>query len=144
MPAKIARSAPSAAVRGARTTAAVRAARRSCQNAATAQKSTPVWGSSGESRLNNLPGPYFQGPGRKNFRYRKAARVARAALLDLDGIILNRIGSLGFWSEIIGDTSLSFVQVAWTRRTRRQRWRRGSAMVCNGAVTDDQRVRLAG
>jgi hypothetical protein len=44
------RSAPSAAVRGARITAAVRAARRSCQNAATAQKSTPVWGSSGESR----------------------------------------------------------------------------------------------
>ena len=51
MPAKMARSAPSAAVRGARITAAVRAARRSCQNAATAQKSTPVWGSSGESRL---------------------------------------------------------------------------------------------
>ena len=48
MPAKMARSAPSAAVRGARITAAVRAARRSCQNAATAQKSTPVWGSSGE------------------------------------------------------------------------------------------------
>ena len=51
MPAKMARSAPSAAVRGARITAAVRAARRSCQNAATAQKSTSVWGSSGESRL---------------------------------------------------------------------------------------------
>ena len=48
MPAKMARSAPSAAVRGARITAAVRAARRFCQNAATAQKSTPVWGSSGE------------------------------------------------------------------------------------------------
>jgi hypothetical protein len=45
------RSAPSAAVRAARITAAVRAARRSCQNAATAQKSTPVWGSSGESGL---------------------------------------------------------------------------------------------
>ena len=62
MPAKMARSAPSAAVRGARITAAVRAARRSCQNAATAQKSTPVWGSSGESRLpcrSNLYQPVF-------------------------------------------------------------------------------------
>ena len=48
MPAKMARSAPSAAVRGARITAAVRAARRSCQNAATAQKIHPglgfIWG----------------------------------------------------------------------------------------------------
>ena len=51
MSAKMARSAPSAAVRGARMTAVVRAAKRSCQNAAKAQKSTPVWGSSGESRL---------------------------------------------------------------------------------------------
>ena len=48
------RSAPSAAVRGVRITAAVRAARRSCQNAATAQKSSPVWGSSGESRVMAL------------------------------------------------------------------------------------------
>ena len=37
---------------GCRITAAVRAARRSCQNAATAQKSTPVWGLSGESQLS--------------------------------------------------------------------------------------------
>jgi hypothetical protein len=44
----------SAIVRSARITTAIRAARRSCQKAAKTQKSTFVWGSSGESRLNRF------------------------------------------------------------------------------------------
>ena len=45
---------PSVAVRGARIAAVVRAAKRSCQNAAKAQKTNPVWGSSGEFRIREL------------------------------------------------------------------------------------------
>jgi hypothetical protein len=43
----------SAIVRSARITTAIRAARRSCQKAAKTQKSTFVWGSSGESRFKS-------------------------------------------------------------------------------------------
>ena len=50
MPAKMARSAPSAAVRGAKVTAAVRAASPACQNAAKAQKFVVVRSSSGVTR----------------------------------------------------------------------------------------------
>jgi len=51
MLAKMARSAPRSPFGVPRMTAIVRAAKRSCQNAAKAQKSTTVRGSSGESRL---------------------------------------------------------------------------------------------
>jgi len=50
MLAKMARSAPRSPFGVPRMTAIVRAAKRSCQNAAKAQKSTTVRGSSGESR----------------------------------------------------------------------------------------------
>ena len=52
MLAKMARSAPRSPFGVPRMTAIVRAAKRSCQNAAKAQKSTTVRGSSGESRIN--------------------------------------------------------------------------------------------
>ena len=51
MPAKMARSAPRPPFGAPTVTAVVRAASPSCQNAAKAQKFTPVRGSSGESRL---------------------------------------------------------------------------------------------
>ena len=51
MLAKMARSAPRSPFGVPRMTAIVRAAKRSCQNAAKAQKSTTVRGSSGESRF---------------------------------------------------------------------------------------------
>ena len=53
MLAKMARSAPRSRFGVPRMTAIVRAAKRSCQNAAKAQKSTTVRGSSGESRLKH-------------------------------------------------------------------------------------------
>ena len=53
MLAKMARSAPRSPFGVPRMTAIVRAAKRSCQNAAKAQKSTTVRGSSGESRLKH-------------------------------------------------------------------------------------------
>jgi hypothetical protein len=52
MLAKMARSAPRSPFGVPRITAIVRAAKRSCRNAAKAQKSTTVRGSSGESRLS--------------------------------------------------------------------------------------------
>ena len=53
MLAKMARSAPRSPFGVPRMTAIVRAAKRSCQNAAKAQKSTTVRGSSGESRVTS-------------------------------------------------------------------------------------------
>jgi hypothetical protein len=54
MPAKMARSAPRPQFGVPGIAAVVRAVRRSCQNAAKAQKFTPVWGSSGEFRLKEV------------------------------------------------------------------------------------------
>ena len=54
MPAKMARSAPRPPFGAPTVTAVVRAASPSCQNAAKAQKSTPVRGSSGESRRKQI------------------------------------------------------------------------------------------
>ena len=52
MLAKMARSAPRPPFGVPRMTAIIRASKRFCQNAAKAQKSTTVRGSSGESRIN--------------------------------------------------------------------------------------------
>ena len=60
MLAKMARSAPRSPFGVPRMTAIVRAAKRSCQNAAKAQKSTTVRGSSGESRFST---PEVEGEG---------------------------------------------------------------------------------